>query len=388
MFVNLELAMGMAVILLTLMAVIMAITLTIKIGKIRKEKKTQECLQKHQNYLDYVQTAMDLREDIQPPASALNKFERKVFQQLLSEWINRLSGIHKEKLIQLCEDMGLTAFNLKRLNSSMHINRIDAAYYLGTMRHTPAVPHLFTLLRKNKFDSTIYIIGRSIAQASEKPEEVGEMLEYLADGKKSTYQLLADIAKEASVDLKECYFRFLTSQNPALIKVGLIGLRDEVGPEVPASVRKLMTSNDKATRMLTIQILTASMALSAKEVVTLAKATDDQVRMLIFEWIGETEQLRFTELLEEGLHSRNLEVARTCAKSLLGLGNVGFSILCKAALETDSASGSKIALDAVHEELDQYENAEEDVEQLNHFNQKQFLYKKFFGKDRSLVEAI
>ncbi len=388
MFLNLKVAMGMTVFLLVLMAIVMGITLIIKLGKIRKQKKTEQCLAKFSGYLNYVQTEMGQKERLNPPHHTLSKFEKRVIQDKLHRWMAPLSGAHKQSLLDLCKDMGLIEFNLKRLRSLSHYTRIDAAYFLGAMESEEAVPELFRMLDKNPYDSTIFIIGRSIAQASKLPGEVAEMLKYLASGEKSTYQLLADIASDSQLNLKDQYIEFISSDQLDLVKLGLIRLRDYKGEDLPSFLNSLIHSEDKEIRSLATRLLTNHMKLSKEDVKMLARSSDDDIRLHIFEWIGDTGQLAHADLLEEAVHSSNKVISRVCAGNLLKLGNVGFSILCKIALDNESAYGSSIALDFVHEELDRAAKQRELIERAVDSNQKHFLYKKFFGKDRSLVEAI
>ncbi len=349
MFVNLDLAYWVIYGLLAILGVNVFTILAIKIRKKQTQKKTQKCLQQFQEYLDTIQADLQKKERLPVPDKSLNKFEKKVLQQVLFDWMESLSCTHRNKLEVLCEDLGLVELNLKRLNGLSHRVQLDAAYNLGVMRATEATAPLFQLFYRNKRDSTLFIIARSIAQTTDQPSYIKDMIIHLSESNHNNYALMIDIAQESSLDLQTIYTQLLRESNPVLNKVALLGLMDHAKPDLHSQVLPFITSEDKEIRALTVQLLTYSGACSSSEIQKFIRFKDWEIRAFIAEWIGDSEKVEYANLLEEGLQDKNWTVARSSARSLVKLGESGFETLC--AIAKTEKTGAEVALECLHEDL-------------------------------------
>ncbi|WP_429843753.1 hypothetical protein [Brevibacillus sp. FIR094] len=125
----------------------------LKLRNISVEKQTIRCLEKYRDYFVYLQAHGEEEERLQVPYGEVTQKEKQVIQKKLFELMERVTGIHRDKLIWLCEDMGLVELDMQRLNGWWKWTRVDAAYNLGIMRSKLAVPALLTLLKKTRMTS-------------------------------------------------------------------------------------------------------------------------------------------------------------------------------------------------------------------------------------------
>ncbi|MCA0971402.1 hypothetical protein LCM20_12425 [Halobacillus litoralis] len=388
MFSNLQAAMWMIGVLLVVMMLVMTVTLVIKARKVWFKKKEASILAEYNDYLDYVQLQLDEEERLRTPLKPLGSLEKKVLQKELLQWVDRLDGMHRRKLLQLCDDLGLIEFNMQRLKSPFSLTKIDAAYYLGALRTGKATPNLFSLLYKTKFDSSVYILARSIVQTAKDPSEVSEALRFLIDNGKQQAQLIADISKETPLDLRELYTRFLEESNPSYIEVGLIGLQDQVELDLSERVHRFMESENRDIRQAAANLLIHSMDLTDEDVEYYLQFPDWEVRKLFAEWIGSAELIQYTNLLRKSLNDTNWIVARTSGQSLIKLGEGGFEVLCEVAGRLDQHHGTAIAKELVEEELKHSIDQAHSLEDITTYNQKVFVYQKFIGENASLTRVM
>ncbi|MYL34654.1 hypothetical protein GLW08_14390 [Pontibacillus yanchengensis] len=388
MFFNLQMAYWVVYGLLAIMGILTIVIMAIKFKNVRNQKKTEVSLQKFQSYLDYVQSQLDEEDRLRIPNQKVGDFDKKVLQKVLIDWIQRLSGVHRDKLITLCHDLGLIDFNLKQIKSLSEFKRLDAAYYLGSMRSSEAIPDLFKLLKKNKEGPEAFIIGRSIAQAADKPEDVKEMLTYLAKEERENYHLLADIAGESTLDMSVQYKQLLTSENTELVKLALLGLSNQTDSGMDSNVRSFVYSKDKEIRMNAVRLLITSGAWTSGEIKQMIHFNDSDVRAFIAQWIGDSGVVQFADQLQEGVKDSDKIVARTCAKSLLKLGESGFIKLCEVTIQNEGQPVADLALECIQEDLKESSVKTGNIEHVTSYNQKLYLYQKYFGKDEDLTQAI
>ncbi|SFQ15064.1 HEAT repeat domain-containing protein [Salibacterium halotolerans] len=388
MFINLQAAYWMIAVLITLMIILMGITLGIKVNKKLSAKKENDCLDDFHSYLYYLQVQLDNQAMLRPPKKTLSSFEKKVLQNTLLPWIERLKGVHREKLLTLCEDIGLNHYNKRRLQSPWSMVRLDAAYNLGILRDQEVTSQLMSLLYRSNFDSSVYIIARSIAQTSDNPGEIKDLVLYLVNNGKQHPHLIADISKESSLDLRPVYIQFLYEDNSKLNKIGLIGLQEQVNEEIPEIVHSSIKSEDKEIRMLALQLCMSAMALTEKDVKYYLQFPDWEIRNLFADWIGYSGLIQYTELLKERIQDSNWIVSRTTAKSLAQLGEHGFEILCQTAAGVHGERGRETAEEYLKEKLKQTIDNLSQVEDITEYNQKVFMYQKYFGKSYDLINAL
>ncbi|UOQ49122.1 HEAT repeat domain-containing protein [Gracilibacillus caseinilyticus] len=389
MFINLQAAYWMIGSLFILMFILSTITLSIKVNKKRVEKKERQCLSELQSYIQYLQTQLDNAERLRTPAKKLRTFEKKVLQKRLVQLVDQLEGVHRQKLLTLCKDIGLISYNRERLKSPWSIVRIDAAFHLGILRDSGSTSTLFSMLFRNKIEPSIYIIARSIAQTSTSVTEMKTLLRYLVENGKQDSHLVADIAKEAEVDLGTVYADFLNESKVEFVKVGLIGLQNQVDFHIPENVDRFLDSDDREVRILAAKLLTISMSLNKKDIEVYMQFPDWEVRYHFVEWIGNSELKQFADLLKEGVEDSNWMVSRASAKSLIQLGTRGFEIICELAFGNDGDQGIEVAHEFMEEELKQSIHSFSNLADITDYNQKVYIYQKYFGKsDDYLIKSV
>lgn len=386
MFVSLQIAYWVIYGLLAILGITVITILAIKISKRQKEKRTQKCLQKFQEYLDTIQSDLRHKERLPMPDQPLNTFEKKVMQNVLLDWMANTTSAHRRKLERLCEDLGLVELNLKQLKSTSHTTQIDAAYKLGIMRATEATAPLFQLFYRNKRDSTLFIIARSIAQTANQPSHVKDMILYLSEDYHNNYALLIDIAQDSSLDLTNVYNQLLKEKRPVLIKVALLGLMDQAQEDLHSQVLPLITSEDKEIRELTVRLLTQLGECSSSEIQKFIHFKDPEIRAFMAEWIGDSKQTEYAKLLEESIQDHDWTVARSSARSLLKLGDWGFETLCTIA--KSEKTGSDIALECLHEDLNIQASKDVQTKQSTDYDRKLHVFQKHFGDKQNLNPAM
>ncbi|MFC0525131.1 hypothetical protein ACFFGV_16240 [Pontibacillus salicampi] len=387
MFINLELAYWVLYGVLGLMGIFTIAIMTVKFRAANDKKKTAKSRQKLQSYLDYVQNQLSKVGPISIPDMTLAKYDKKVLQEVLCTWIERYEGESRQKLITLCEELGLVEFNLKRMKSPSHFKKLDAAYYLGGMRNSRAVPALFTLLENTKDDSELFIIGRSIAQTTNRPEDIKSMLMHVAKGEKNNYLLLADIVNESTLNLQQQFEDLISSNNADLVNVSLLSLAEDNDYGMDSRAKSLLRSKHRDIRVNAARLILASGQWSAEDIKQLIQFKDVEMRVFVANWIGEKQLAQLTHLLREGVQDTNQRVARTCAKSLLQLGDIGFTQLCEIAKQEDGQTAS-IALECLEEDIKVASANMENLEKVNMYNHKVYLFEKYFGKNNDLIQAI
>ncbi|MBM7572976.1 hypothetical protein [Aquibacillus albus] len=388
MFINLQAAYWMIGILLMLMLTVAVITLIIKLNKKRFKKKEEKCLSGFRSYLDYLQIQLDNEARLRSPRNPLSYFEKEVLQKTLLQWVDRLDGIHRQKLLTLCEDIGLIEHNRKRLRSRWTITRIDAAYHLGILRDSGSTPELFSMLYQEKFKSSVYIIARSIAQTSKEPNEIKGLIQYLVENGNENIHLIADISKESSLDLRSVYVSFLYEEQAQLNKVGLISLQDQIELDLPENIHSFVQSDDKGIRILAAKLLMTSMVLKEQDIREYLQFPDWEIRNLFTEWIGNSELIQYAELLKDRVQDSNWLVSRSSAKSLVQLGSRGFEILCEIAVGLYGERGRKVANEFIEEDLKQSIDRFSQLNDMTVYNNKLYTYQKYFGKNDDLTKAI
>ncbi|KGP91298.1 hypothetical protein N780_08105 [Pontibacillus chungwhensis BH030062] len=386
MFFNLEAAFYVIYVLAGLMAIMSSIIIGIKVRKKQTRKKTEQVMHHHKSYFTYITQQLDARESLQTPKRELTTFEKKVFQRELVERIERLSGAQRGKLIQLCKDLGLTEFNLKRLKSGRHYVRLEAAYNLGAMRCEEAVPTLCKMLYKNKKDSTRFIVARSIAQTATSTGQINDMIHYLAKDQENNYPLIVDIAKESDLDLRGPFISLLKEPNPELTKVGLFGLRDQPDAEMHSILRPHLNSEDYDIRTNAAKLMVASGGSTAQQMEQFMNFKDEEVRLFTAEWIGQTGVKKYQEVLELGVQDEDKQVARKSARSLSQLGDSGFRTLCK--LAVSNLRNETIAFEMIHEYLKESAAGYSTNRKVADYHRKLSIYETYFGKDQELIDAM
>ncbi|KGX91173.1 hypothetical protein N781_05220 [Pontibacillus halophilus JSM 076056 = DSM 19796] len=389
MLVDLTMAFYVVYGLSAIMLVFMATILVIKARKTNEEKQRKQVLTTYEDYLQYLLRNLDDPGAFQLPTNPTTKREKQVLQKELIQWMDRIKGNHLQKLVRLSEEMGLVDLDLKRLRSRRHYVRLDAAYNLGVMRCGRAVKPMLTVLEKNQRDSTMFILGRSIAQAATHANEVEEMIHHLGKRGHNNYQLLVDITKESNLDLGELYTRLIQEEQPNLIKVGLLGLREHAEPHMSRRVRAYLEAEDKEIRIHAVKLMIASGSWTKGDLFQFMKSDDWEVRLYIAKWIGDAKLVELKEVLEVGVKDPLWSVAKASAKSLLSLDQVGVKRLYQLAMDWKGTHEGEVALECIQEDLKETaSNAENGFTTLQAYHQKLNLFEQFFGRDEEVIQAM
>ncbi|MBN8235921.1 hypothetical protein JF544_11710 [Halobacillus kuroshimensis] len=388
MYINVQIAYYMIGVLLILMTIFIMATLSLKWNKKRVEKRRAQCLVRHKDYLDYVQMHLGEEDRLRTPGGSLTTFERRVLQSELVQWINRLDGVYRHRLLRLCGDLGLVEHNLKRLGSHRPLVRLDAAYHLGALRAPEATSSLLSLLYKKRVDSSSFIYARAAAQTATQLSEMGDLLRFLIENGKQDVHLTADITRESELDLTQLFITFLHEKNPKYVKLGLIGLQNSVKADLPDRIQELTKSDDRDIRMNAAKLLISSVDLSEEDVQFYLAFPDWEVRRLFAEWIGRSGLIQYIPLLSTRMEDVNWMVARASAASLVRMGDEGFEALCQLAVGNGSEHGRALAREFIEEDLKQSAAASSHVEDIMSHNHKEFLYKKYFENHQTLTNVM
>lgn len=388
MYINVQVAYYMVGVLLILMVVFITATLSLKWNKKRVEKRRAICLEHFKDYLDYIQMHLGEEDRLRAPVRSLNTFERRVLQSELVQWINRLDGVYRKRLLRLCGDLGLVEHNLKRLGSQRPLVRLDAAYHLGALRAPEATSPLLSLLYKKRVDSSSFIYARAAAQTATQLSEVGDLLRFLIENGKQDVHLTADIIRESELDLTQLFITFLHEENPKYVKLGLIGLQNSVKADLPDRIQELTKSDDRDIRMNAAKLLISSVNLSEDDIQFYLAFPDWEIRKLFAEWIGRSGLIQYIPLLSSRIEDVNWMVARASAASLVRMGEEGFEALCQLAVGNGSGHSRSMAKAFIEEDLKQSKAAASHVGDITSYNHKQFLYKKYFENHETLTNVM
>jgi hypothetical protein len=235
---HLGLAIAFIYVCLGLIGIGMLLLFYMKIRHLRIQRKTKEYLRKHQDYFLFLQAHLGDTEELPLPPGKLGDLERRVIQQRVTEWIEQFKGDLQQKLIDLCYNAGFVREDLKLLDSLFYGRRIAAAYRLGGMRATEAVPRLLEMLKHQKYSPLSIVLARSIAKSAEDEQQLRDMLIHLLRHGKPIHHLAADILMETRLDASLLLLRLLKEENEDLVKVALAAMRgQEVPGEAPAPGR-------------------------------------------------------------------------------------------------------------------------------------------------------
>lgn len=235
--------------------------LLLKARNLRIQKKKAMYLRKHQAYFTYLQSHMLESDTLRPPAGRLRPLEQHVIQEQLAEWIERLSGSHRNKLIALCEDLGLVRKNLKQLLSVRTDKRVEAAYYLGMMRSRCAVPDLLSRMEMEKPGSALFIIARAVAKCATDEHDVRRMVRLLLRHKIPAHNLMADILRDTEVDLGHLYGEMLEDTDPNAVRTALACLENRPDMGLSESLYRLLRNGPKQLRYPALKLLVNSRSI-------------------------------------------------------------------------------------------------------------------------------
>lgn len=360
----------------------------LKLRNIAAEKRARRCLENYHDYFVYLQAHGDEEERLKPPHGDLTLQEKKIIQKKLLELMESFAGVHRARLGQLCEDMGLVELDLQRLDGAWKWTRVDAAYNLGVMRSRRAVPDLLRLLEQLDYDPSLFIVARAIARCARSEADLIEMVRHLVKHRKSFHQLVVDILSESDVDAAPVYASFLREEDTDLVEIGLIGLAARPPSQLELHVQGLVQSREKEVRIKAVKLLCKdARQLTDKRVREFLAHPDWEIRAAVAKAVGMHGLSSHIPLLKQAVSDPNWWVCHHSVRSLARLHLDGFAALCEILREGRFGTGLHMAHQAVQEELEKGKRHLGDPELLRQYNLKLQLYQSSGRKTLSPVQA-
>lgn len=360
----------------------------LKLQNIAAEKRAKRCLLKYQDYFVYLQAHGEEEERLQAPPGEVTLQEKKIIQKKLFELMESFTGVHRQKLARLCEEMGLVDLDLRRLHGSWKWTRIDAAYNLGVMRSRRGVPGLLELLETLGYDPGLFIVARAVAKCARNGNDLGEMVRQLVKHRKNCHQLIVDILGESEVELEPLFLSFLQESDTDLIEIGLIGLSVRSQSDLEPHLHKLVHSKEKEVRIKAVKLLCKdARLLTDRRVREFMSHADWEIRSVAAKAIGEMGLSSYIPLLKQAVGDAHWWVSHHSARSLAQLDFEGFRALCEILQEERFGANVQLAHQVVREELEKGKRRLDDQEEERQYNQKLLLYQSARRMAISPVQA-
>lgn len=372
---------------LTMLALLVLFGL--KLRHIQADKMTKRCLEKYRDYFLYLQAHGEEEERFQLPPGNVTVKEKQIIQKQLFELMERFTGFYRQKLNWLCEDMGLIKLDMERLNSFWKWTKIDAAYNLGMMRAEQAVPGLLQLLEQSKYESSMFIVARSLAKCARDLNDLRQMVVLLVRHRKHFHQLIVDMISDSPLDPEELFISFLTDEDPDLVKVGLIGLSVHAQLDEVPGLYELVRSADKDVRIKAVKLMCQDVRyLTPERVDHFLTHRDWEIRAAMAKAIGELGLADFIPRLKQAVGDENWWVRHYSAHSLAQLQVEGFAALCEILRDERSGTKTELAHQVVQQELERSKQQRSDVATQLEYNEKLYLYQQLTRKTRSTEYAM
>lgn len=375
---NLTIAIYFIYVCLSLIGIGIAVLFYMKIKHINTQRKIEAYQQKHQDYFKFIQLHLNSFNELPLPPGSLTKLERRVIQDKLIEWIEQFKGDLREKLVVLCHDAGFVKEDIKLLDSLFYGRRIAAAYRLGGMRATEAVPRLLLMMQGQKYSPITIVIARSIAKSAERGDELKEMLHHLLRHGKPIHNMAADIIMETKLDTSRLLLKLLEDDNSDYVKVALAAMWGQAVPEVVSTLDHLVGKGSKDVRAEAVKLyLSFNPVLKDETIKELMSDSDWEVRAAVAQSLGKTHAVGSIPLLRTALQDANWWVRNNSAESLAQLGEAGFEVLCQIAKH---GSGAEREIALYHIERTMLQAGEhQKLDQMIAYNKKKLLYERNFG---------
>lgn len=359
-----------------------AVLFSLRAANRTQQNQITSYLEKHQPYFTYLSIHIDGEERLLPPPGRLEPLELKAIQKKLLEWIETIDGSHRSKLIELCEELGLVELERKRLQSSKHGDRIDAAYHLGVMRAKGCSDDLIALLDQEKEASTAFVVGRAAAKCAANQQDLKKLVLKLVEHHPQSHQLIADIVASSSLDPHSMYSELLQSDNVQHVIVALIGLSACNAPGPLPVLEQLANSKQKEVRIKASKLLLQySHLLSAERFSLLLAHPDWEIRAAAARTVGEHRLAFYMDALTPALSDDNWWVRHYGAKSFALFGLQGFQALCETASSSEDKMCRETAMDAIRDEMENAAlTASQDIKQVLYYNELTFTYQKTFNE--------
>lgn len=361
----------------------------LKLRHVMAEKQSRRCLERYDDYFFYLQAHGEEDERLKVPHGKMTQREKQIIQKRLFELMERVTGVHRQKLIWLCEDLGLVTLDRERLSGWWKWTKVDAAYNLGLMRSEQAVPALLQLLERSKYDPSIFIVSRAIAKSARSSKDLRDMVLALIKHRKNFHQLIVDILSDSRIDTGPLFGQFLREADADLVKIGLIGLSVHAQPSMEPALYKLAQSADKEVRIKAVKLLCRDVRYLTKESIGKFLSHQDwEIRAIMAKAIGALGLFEQIPNLKTAVGDSNWRVRRNSAHSLAQLHVDGFLALCEILQEEEAGSKTQMAHQVVQEELEKGKHRLTDMETQLQYNQKLHYYHKLSQKTLMTAHAL
>ncbi|MBB6673322.1 HEAT repeat domain-containing protein [Cohnella nanjingensis] len=376
-----------AIYLIYVMIAVIAIGLGILVGmklvQTYRRRAEARALAKHDDWFTYVLANLEGVEPLSPPPDIRGAGERRAVRDRLLPWIEQMRGAQQEKLVRLCDEMGWTARERRRLDSPFLSVRLDAAYRLGCMRDAEAVPALMKLLSGMKSGTLSFIVARAVAKCARRPGELRDMAAFILSRQNEAYLLVADILTESSLDEANVVKTFLQSGETSLVKLALAVLKTHTRPEIAMALSHLVDAEDKVVRTQAAGLIVrGSGKLTLEQIRKLMAHRDGDIRAAVASSLGALGMKDSVVLLQAALADADWKVRYNSGKALAQLGEEGFTALCEAARGPEAEHPASIARLVIREAMGSGEASAPGIEGMAERNMRQFVYEDYFGRAR------
>lgn len=318
-----------------------------------KQYRQHKVMRHLEPYFYYLKSHLKGDDPLPLPPEAIRGIRRKVMQLKLAEWVDGLEEQQRDKLNAFCEQLGIVDWNLARLQSRIGKRRVEAAYYLGLLKVHRAVPYLMKELKRQKFESPLFIIARSISRCARHEQDIEEMVQYVLKQRKPAHRLVADIIEEADTDTTRMLERWLHHASPDIVKIALLCLEGKPADHLLPTLTELLRSGEPEIRLFTAKLLLATAAhLPDSMLYHLMKHSDWEIRAEAARMAHEWHHPLRIDWLREGLKDVSWEVRQSCATSLAAIGDSGMTVLREVATASNSdLIDAELARDMIQTEL-------------------------------------
>jgi HEAT repeat protein len=311
-----------------------------------------------------------------------------VIQNKLFQWMEKIVGVERDKLTNLCWDLGLVELNLRRLRSEIHWTRLDAAYNLGVMQAKEAVPSLLHMLGEESYGSPSFVIARAISKSAQSDEELDRMVRSLAKYRKQSHRLVAEVLALSRIDSTFLLISYLQETDEELLKIALTGLQNRTIPDAHLILTPFVQSDDPELRLLAVQALIAQGSqMTEEQWVELMQHEDADVRATVADTLGRSGMDNSVNLLKAGMTDSDWRVRYNSARSLVQLQDSGFRALCEMALHGGESVQGILAGEVIQEELTKGALYFDDFDEAVWHNRRLRIYRQFFDEPDPGMES-
>lgn len=389
MYTNLNAAIQALYIILAFNLVCVAIIYAIKLRSIRRRKLNDRFQTKFKDYLTYVQANLDGMEPLRVPPWTMNPVEREAMQEKLNDMMECFSGEQRHKLVRLCADLGFVRHHLGRFNSRTYRVKLDAAYHLGCMRVKEAVPALLDMLKEHPLNSALFVVARAVAKCARSQQELEAMVQILLQHNKKCYELIVNMIADSEVDAGSLYTGYVSHENPAYVRIGLIGLNVYTDPAAAVAVYRLMDSEHEDIQFKAVDLYLKSSRLLPRNVVgKLLSHPNLNIRRLTIEALADIKNTAYVELMKSSLNDADQRIVYSSAKGLLRMGEEGMVALCEIAAAVQGTERGQFMQQLIDDEIKHLSMQLHNWDKLMQYNLLMYTYDKIFRKSKRIYRVV